>query len=396
MAVKEAAKNVAKNVILFLAKTLIVPIVIIFILLAAFFASAEEVSTNSGYFSGIVGDTIQEKVWWALKDLNLSDEQAAGVLGNIHHESGGFNAGIVELDNGIGIGLCQWSFGRRTQLESYAQHKESDWKDEDIQIEFLIGEMTEGGGADDYADYQFMGYNGWTVSDWKNAKTVEKATEAFCWTFERPDVSKANVSARITYAKQYYEEFHGKTKPAATSSGGITGQLTDGEAGTAGTYKSICSGKTYKLFYQNPPDNAGWYHDEGCWATCNAVIMSGFGWNGKPNQLSGWHLGSSAHYTSIGLKSATEYSVTVDGIVKCLKNGEGIHARIASGRTLTTYNGSHAFNHGDHSVTILDYRKVNGKYEFYVHDVFYGDNCYDWGDANTIIKAFKWFEHVWE
>lgn len=156
----------------------------------------------------IQGGTIQAKVWFALKNLGYSDEQVAGVMGNIHWESGGFTTTTVE-SNGVGIGLIQWSYGRRTQLEAYAASKGVDWKDEDTQIEFLIAEMTQGGGANGYANYQFCSNNGYTPNDWYNANTIEEATTAFCWTFERPGIP--HVAERINWAKHYYDEFHGKT-----------------------------------------------------------------------------------------------------------------------------------------------------------------------------------------
>lgn len=154
------------------------------------------------------GGTIQAKVWFALKELGYDDEHVAAVMGNIHWESGGFSSMTVE-SNGVGIGLIQWSFGRRTSLEAYAASKGLDWKDEDTQVEFLIAEMTQGGGANGYANYQFCSYNGYTPNDWYNATTIEDATIAFCWTFERPGIP--HISDRIKWAKYYYDEFHGKT-----------------------------------------------------------------------------------------------------------------------------------------------------------------------------------------
>lgn len=90
---------------------------------------------------GIYGSTVQEKVWWAVINAGYSKEAAAGVLGNIEAESG-FDASIIEGGTGIGFGLCQWSYGRRTQLEAYAESKGVDPSDVNTQIEFLIGEIT--------------------------------------------------------------------------------------------------------------------------------------------------------------------------------------------------------------------------------------------------------------
>lgn len=161
--------------------------------------------------SGLYGGTIQEKLWFAVLDTGYSKEAAAGVLGNVEAESG-FNPGAVEGGSGIGFGICQWSYGRRTQLEAYAQSKGKDPSDENIQIEFLIGEITIGGGADGYANYQLLTYNGYSASDWMNASTPEDAAIAFCWSFERPGVPRMDV--RTEAARRYYEEFKDKEKPS--------------------------------------------------------------------------------------------------------------------------------------------------------------------------------------
>ena len=163
-------------------------------------------SLNGGFY----GSSIQEKVWWAVIDAGYSKEAAAGVLGNIEAESG-FNQAAIEGGNGIGFGLCQWSFGRRTALEAYAASKGVEPSDVNTQIEFLIGEITPGGGANGYATYQLVSYNGYSASDWSNASTPEDAAIAFCWSFERPGKPRMNV--RTEAARKYYEQFKDLEKP---------------------------------------------------------------------------------------------------------------------------------------------------------------------------------------
>lgn len=164
--------------------------------------------------TGLYGGTAQEKVWFAVLDAGYSKYAAAGVLGNIQAESG-FNESVIEGGTGIGFGLCQWSFGRRTQLEAYAASKGKEASDLNTQIEFLIGEITPGGGADGYANYNLLSYNGYSPSDWENASSPEDAAVAFCWTFERPGVPRMDV--RTEAARKYYEEFKDKEKPTGGS-----------------------------------------------------------------------------------------------------------------------------------------------------------------------------------
>ena len=170
----------------------------------------------------IYGNTPEEKVWFALRDAGYSEEAVAGVMGNIYAESG-FDPTIIEKGTGIGLGLCQWSFGRRNQLELYMAAKGVDSSDIDTQIEFLLTEITPGGEgpAQGFANYQLTSYNGYNGNMWENADNPKEAAIAFCWSFERPGEPRLNV--RVQKAEEYYQEFKGRTKPA----GGAIIQIAD-------------------------------------------------------------------------------------------------------------------------------------------------------------------------
>ncbi len=179
---------------------------------------------NFSDVSGIVGNSIQEKLWFALLDIGYSKEQAAGVLGNIAWESGGFDPSIIEIGSGAGIGLCQWTGPRRTKLEEFAASRNTSWTDENLQIEFLLGELNPYGGADGFAEYQFLSYNGYTPSDFFNATTVEQATIAFCWTFERP--SDPHMTERLSEAQKYYNMFKDQEAPSGASADSRIGEIS--------------------------------------------------------------------------------------------------------------------------------------------------------------------------
>ena len=159
------------------------------------------------------GDTPQEKVWIALKEAGYSDTAAAAALGNIEWESGGFNPGAIEGGSGEGFGLCQWSFDRKTQLFEFAERRGVDPSDVDLQIEFLLAELT-GESTDDLEPGQFA-YQFADREDkrdtWENSSSIEDATIAFCQGFERPRREDEHNEERIEAAKRYYEEFAGAT-----------------------------------------------------------------------------------------------------------------------------------------------------------------------------------------
>ncbi len=174
--------------------------------------------------STLSGNTIQEKVWCALINAGFSEYAVAGAMGNIQAESG-FRISAVEGGSGIGFGLCQWSYGRRTSLEAFAASRGVLASDESIQIEYLLGELTPGGGADGYASYQLLRYHGYDGNSWRNATSPEDAATAFCWSFERPGT--ARLEARISAAKTFYDMYNGtNTQNVNITIADVNGELS--------------------------------------------------------------------------------------------------------------------------------------------------------------------------
>ncbi len=135
--------------------------------------------------------TNENIVWDYLLDAGYSKVQAAGIIGNMWQESG-VNPSRHE-SNGIGFGLVQWSFGRRQQLEAYAASKGKSASDIYVQLEFLVKELKEG--------KQFYGTY---AEQFANPYSVDQATEAFCWGFERPHKDHANMANRKKQAWAAY------------------------------------------------------------------------------------------------------------------------------------------------------------------------------------------------
>lgn len=189
-------------------------------------------SQVSGSFSG---GTTQEKVWFALRGAGYSEYAVAAVMGNIQCESG-FDANKIEQGSGVGFGLCQWSSGRRTALEKYAKKKNQDAGNIDLQIEFLLAELSLGGGANGCAAHQLGGlssakYDGkrYKRSDWEKSTDLDVGTMAFMALFERPsyDPNINHIDQRRIAAKKFYNQFKGKEAP---STGGSSIAVANGTA----------------------------------------------------------------------------------------------------------------------------------------------------------------------
>lgn len=134
--------------------------------------------------------TTEEVVWDYLKAAGYSDIQTAAIIGNLYQESG-LNPARVE-SNGEGIGLVQWSFGRKQNLINYASSKGKDWTDLESQLEFLVSELDSKQFYQPYKD------------KFENPYSVNEATEAFCFGFERPNKAKAHLSFRQEKAWEAY------------------------------------------------------------------------------------------------------------------------------------------------------------------------------------------------
>lgn len=147
---------------------------------------------------------IEKTVFDFLTTKGLPDISAASVMGNIEAESE-FDPSLIEEGNSIGFGLCQWSFERRNQLESYGTSL-------DHQLNFLWSELTGENLSTTHADYQWNNKTGYLTIDQFRAGqgSLEELTKAFCFCFERPNEELAHIDRRINSAITYYNTYNGK------------------------------------------------------------------------------------------------------------------------------------------------------------------------------------------
>lgn len=349
----------------------------------------------SNFYSGIYGNSIQEKVWFALKSLGYSDVSIAAAMGNIHYESGSFDPNKVESGydeyNG-GIGICQWTNsnrgnkGRNTNLKKYAQSKGKTWQDEDIQVEFLIGELTKGGGADGYASFALMNtsYTGKTYkySDWVNATDDEKLdkdklnklTEIFCFTFERPSTKAGNssMSARQKYALEYYNKFHGKERAG--------GDFKGGSKDIIGTFTSGITGRTFTIFNQTM---SGLGSSRGrqwtgycnkCVAACIATGYNNSNIDDALNRSTKW-----GNILSNEIATKNYFSVYGLEMKSSTYSKENIRSELMAGKYIAVYfnketrgKSGKKYCNQIHWIGIIGYKNENGKEQIFISDSGFG------------------------
>ena len=157
--------------------------------------------SNSGGVGVVAGNLITDKVWNYLRTAGVDPVQTAGIMGNMYAESG-FDPEAVEHGSGIGLGLCQWSYGRREALENFAASQGKSPGDLEVQLDYFMTEYNSGSfnsyytGLDNYAMFT-------------SASTPEDAAYYFMWGWERPSVEagESSLLKRQTAAKTYYDSY---------------------------------------------------------------------------------------------------------------------------------------------------------------------------------------------
>ena len=173
------------------------------------------------------GNDNAEKIWNFFKSKGLTDEQTAGVMGSLWGESNHFQPDLIEAGSGIGYGIAQWSFGRRTNLENYAKERGKPASDLGVQLNFLWQELE---GPENRA-----------LNMVKSASTVREATIAWTNGFERPreDLRPARIKEGEEVGNKMLSQFAGK---GSSGRGKASGPITFiGDSITVGVQDKLSS-----------------------------------------------------------------------------------------------------------------------------------------------------------
>ena len=173
------------------------------------------------------GNDNAEKIWNFLKSKGFTDEQVAGIMGSLWGESNHFNPDLNEEGNGIGYGIAQWSFGRRTNLENYAKEQGKPISDLGVQLNFLWYELETSQSAAKNA----------VIS----SNSVLEATTAWTLQFERPreDLRAGRIKEGEEVGNKMLSQFAGK---GSRGRGKASGPITFiGDSITVGVQEKISS-----------------------------------------------------------------------------------------------------------------------------------------------------------
>ncbi len=194
-------------------------------------------SNGLAYSNGeitVSGSTMEEIIWTGLTSF-MTPEQAAGVMGNMVSESN-FNPAQHEvslLGSGIdigtntkdsyGLGLIQWSYGRRVNMYNYVKSQNAslvqyleDWQT--YSPTYTSGEtFLELAGRDVASELallelQFLRdelVNNPSYSGIFDTKTVEEAAYFFLTRVEIPADMESKAAGRTENALRFYEKYSG-------------------------------------------------------------------------------------------------------------------------------------------------------------------------------------------
>lgn len=213
-----------------------------------FYTDSETSCTPSG--ANISGENNKEKIWNYLRGSGLSEEQTAGVMGNMQAESG-FSPTRHEDSQGWsggGWGLVQWTGGRRKavvnalpeNLKKY--HSEeyggatTDGRVESIPMEdndaLLAAEldfMIEESSNRPITEKRY----GTAASEWELLKTLSSIEDAAVFWHNNFEVSSDSpskvIKSRGGFAQKIYDEYKG-------SGGGGGGDNCEAETGDLSEY----------------------------------------------------------------------------------------------------------------------------------------------------------------
>lgn len=185
------------------------------VIYAKHFLQLEDLYNHWMYGNNFLVDdnSVPGQIWNFFMMKGYSPIVTAGLIGYIGWEST-FDPTIDEIGNGIGYGLCQWSFSRRNDLINWCNSHGYDYRTVQGQLEYMYYEIevkdtlfhkycTNGCYAAVCGGYH-EGIGG--LAGFKNLKDIYEVVWCFTWWWGRPGAPK--IEERYEIAQTYYTKFY--------------------------------------------------------------------------------------------------------------------------------------------------------------------------------------------
>ena len=216
IAAAQAALAALEALAAFFATPVGIVVLVVFMMLFLFIG----VSNNTS-----VGDLTGTEATVAkfLKGKGLDNTHVAAIMGNMYAESGMDPSNAEKKSNvndpNYGIGLCQWTYGRHTNLQSYAKSVGKSWTDVGVQLDFFWDHdkwqsdwgssysIYPGDGPDGSDERSLDPAVGTSVAGHKSkfmsTDDLKDAVRQFCYGWEVAGVPRLKV--RYEAAERYYK-----------------------------------------------------------------------------------------------------------------------------------------------------------------------------------------------
>lgn len=225
---------------------------------------------------------VESQVASFFREKGLDDLQIAAIMGNMYAESG-MNPGSEEGGgtNANGIGLCQWTNGRHTNLVNYAKSVGKSWTEVQVQLDFFWDHDSWGywsraytirseHGPDGSENRSLDPVGGTLVSGSKRAFLasidLKDAVRQFCYGWEGAGIPRLKV--RYEAADRYYELL---TNPSDGDGDHGNGTGAPQIAGASARQQTVVN-----MAYATPSPGQGWC---AAWVT-NVFRAAGVGYFG--------------------------------------------------------------------------------------------------------------------
>lgn len=202
----------------------------------------------------LVGSNTNEQTFNFLIDSGFTPEAAAAAVGNLCVEAGVDKDGNMVVNStekgGSGVGIIQWSKGRRTNFINFAAQNGDPWPGTSLatQLAFMSTELQGGGcwawvDSSKNSDYTYDPNYHISFEEFKACNNVEIATGAWCANYERPYTRNAHLDRRVDKAVEVYNLYSGKHM---ATPGNISGTSSSDGSSNNDTISSITD--TFNVF----------------------------------------------------------------------------------------------------------------------------------------------------